>query len=94
MAEESAFSESVIVKAAQVQSRRNFIAPTLAVIIILGVFALFYVFTYTDCKSPKEVTFFILGAASGWVSNILTFYFGSSQGSQAKDKLLAEKDKK
>lgn len=94
MPEESMFSQEVTVASEKVKAHRNFIAPTLAVIIILGVFALFYVFTYTDCKSPKEVTFFILGAASGWVSNILTFYFGSSQGSQAKDKLLAEKEKK
>lgn len=74
-----------------VSGRRNIVAPSIALMTILGVFFLFYVFTYTDCKSPKEITFFILGAASQWVSTILTFYFGSSQGSQAKDKLLTAK---
>ena len=67
----------------------NFTAPSIAFVTVFGVMALFYAFTYTDCKAPKEVTFFILGAASQWVNTILTFYFGSSQGSQAKDNIIA-----
>ena len=70
--------------------RRNFIAPTLAIITTLGVLALFYTLTYTDCKAPKEVTFFILGAASSWVTTILTYYFGSSHGSDKKSDLMAQ----
>ena len=68
----------------------NITAPAIAFVVVAGVMALFYTFTYTDCKAPKEVTFFILGAASQWVNTILTFYFGSSQGSQAKDKIIVE----
>jgi hypothetical protein len=70
--------------------RRNFVAPTLAITTMVGVFVLFYLFSYTQCTAPKEIVFFILGAASQWVNTILTFYFGSSQGSQAKDKIIAE----
>lgn len=70
--------------------RRNFISPILAVITILGVLTLFYTLTYTDVKAPKEVTFFILGAASSWVTTILTYYFGSSHGSDKKSDLLAQ----
>jgi hypothetical protein len=70
-------------------TRINFTAPVIAFLTIVGVMALFYAFVYTDCKAPKEITFFILGAASQWVNTILNFYFGSSQGSQAKDKMLA-----
>ena len=73
-----------------VSGRCNFVAPSLAIITIIGVFFLFYLFTYTDCKAPKEIVFFILGAASQWVNTVLTYYFGSSQGSQAKDKIIAE----
>lgn len=73
-----------------VSGRRNIIAPAIAFATVVGVFVLFYAFTYTECKAPKEIVFFILGAASQWVNTILTFYFGSSQGSQAKDKIIAE----
>ena len=89
---ESTLSNEVMAKPSfkEKLAKINFTAPTIAVMTVVGVFVLFYAFTYTECKAPKEIVFFILGAASQWVNTILTFYFGSSQGSQAKDKIIAE----
>jgi hypothetical protein len=89
---ESELSKEVVMKPTFKErlSKWNFTAPAIAFLTVAGVMALFYAFVYTDCKAPKEVTFFILGAASQWVNTILTFYFGSSQGSQTKDKIFAQ----
>ena len=89
---ESVLSNEVVMKPTfkEKLSKLNFTAPAIAFLTVAGVMALFYAFVYTDCKAPKEVTFFILGAASQWVNTILTFYFGSSQGSQAKDQIIAK----
>jgi hypothetical protein len=71
-------------------NERKYIAPVLSIVTTIGVFSLFAYLTSERCTAPKEVTFYILGSATSALMTILNFYFGSSQGSQAKDKTIAD----
>jgi hypothetical protein len=66
------------------------IIPLLAVTTVLGVFTLFAYLASSSCTAPKEITFYILGAASSYVTTILGYYFGSSRQGHEKDKTIAD----
>jgi hypothetical protein len=72
------------------------IQPTLALLTVLATIALFTFFVIqAGAKDPalnqgqKEIILYILGVLSAAVTQILGYYFGSSQGSTAKDKSIA-----
>lgn len=69
---------------------RSFTVPTLAYLIV-GSFIMLTVGTlmgYTKVDSALAGT--LVGYVSAKCEQVIAFYFGSSHGSQAKDKLLAE----
>lgn len=68
---------------------KEWITPILAIITTLGVFGLFLYLASGSCNAPKEITFYILGASSGFVTTVLGFYFGSSNSGRTKDKTIA-----
>jgi hypothetical protein len=51
---------------------------------------LFAVLIFVDVKpEAKDILIYILGVLSAAVTQILSYYFGSSQGSKDKDRKLA-----
>ena len=54
-------------------------------------FILFYMVIYTTIPADKkDIVIYILGVLSGAVTQVLSYYFGSSKSSQAKDDTLAD----
>jgi len=68
------------------------VSPYLALGTTILTFALFYtlIFDQNMCKDEhsKDVLIYILGVLSAILTQIFSFYFGSSQGSQAKNALI------
>ena len=68
------------------------VSPILAIITTSLAFGLFYLIVFhgdnESIKERKEVIIYILGALSAIVTQIFSFYFGSSQGSSDKNELL------
>lgn len=68
------------------------ISPLLAVLTTLITFVLFYLIIFRDdtkaIKENKEIVLYILGALSAIVTQIFSFYFGSSTGSSTKNDML------
>jgi hypothetical protein len=59
----------------------------LSCIVIAGLFALIWVFMATDIKldqDRKEVLLVLFGAVSAGFGQVMTFWYGSSQGSADK----------
>ena len=72
------------------------IQPTLAMLVVLATIGLFTFFVVQAGsansamnQTQKEIILYILGVLSAAVTQILGYYFGSSQGSVAKDKNIA-----
>ena len=74
------------------------VAPAIvaALLVVVATVALFTFFVIqTGATNPainqaqKEIILYILGVLSAAVTQILGYYFGSSQGSAAKDKSIA-----
>ena len=74
------------------------IASYLAIGTTLLTFFLFYILIFKNeviKPDTKDVVVYILGVLSAIVTQIFSFYFGSSQGSADKNKIIQEmKDKK
>lgn len=69
------------------------ISPILAMGTTILTFALFYIILFDKDKiqpGAKEVILYILGVLSAIVTQIFSFYFGSSQGSSDKNKMLQD----
>ena len=67
------------------------ISPILAIVTTGLTFALFYIIIFrgeTIDQSKKDIILYILGALSAVVTQIFSFYFGSSQGSSDKNDIL------
>jgi len=68
------------------------ITPALAITVVLASFILFTVLIFVDVRpEAKDILIYILGVLSAAVTQILSYYFGSSQGSKDKSDLLALK---
>lgn len=61
---------------------------------IKTVLAIFVVIFGTIAIVFVEVPDMVLGALIGFISSILQYFFGSSTGSAAKDKLIQERQNK
>ena len=68
------------------------ISPILAMGTTVLAFALFYVVIFRDVENQntKELIYYILGVLSAIVTQIFSFYFGSSQGSSDKQQIIRE----
>lgn len=73
---------------------RDILVPLLASVLILGTFlitwALFYIQIPPD---NKDTLFMVLGIVIGYGGNVVTFYFGSSNGSHKKNEIISKMSK-
>ena len=68
---------------------RDWTPKVLAITFTLAFFAiLWFLLGHEIPQSNKEIILILLGALAGAVTTILTYYFGSSRSSQAKDAVL------
>ena len=67
-------------------STATVVACTLVIAACLALAALFF-FPVPDAN--RDPVNLVLGALLGWVGAVITFHFGSSHGSQAKDATIA-----
>lgn len=68
------------------------ITPYLAIAVISSSFVLFAILIFVDVRpEAKDILIYILGVLSAAVTQILSYYFGSSQGSKDKSELMALK---
>jgi hypothetical protein len=59
---------------------------------VLASFILFAILIFVDVRpEAKDILIYILGVLSAAVTQILSYYFGSSQGSKDKSELMALK---
>jgi hypothetical protein len=69
------------------------VTPVLALSILLLTFVLFGVVMFNDTPveaSRKDILIYVLGVLSAIASQIVSYYFGSSQGSKDKSDALKE----
>lgn len=74
------------------------ITPVLAIVVLVATFALFAFVLFdegTIDPTRKDILIYVLGVLSAIATQIVSYYFGSSQGSAAKnsaiDKMLEKK---
>jgi len=62
----------------------------IAIGIVVATFVLFYALLFKDIKdgTAKDVILFVLGCVSSNVTQIVSYYFGSSKSSEDKTKAL------
>jgi hypothetical protein len=70
------------------------VTPVLALGVVTLAFALFGVLLFIEVKpEAKDILIYVMGVLSAAVTQILSYYFGSSQGSKDKSDLLKEQQK-
>jgi hypothetical protein len=70
-------------------STQSFIPPALSVMIVLAWAAVqFFLLTHVIDPTMRELIARVLGTLDGALMLVLSFYFGSSSGSQAKDEMI------
>jgi hypothetical protein len=71
------------------------VTPALALGVVTLSFVLFAILIFVDVQmEAKDILIYILGVLSAAVTQILSYYFGSSQGSKDKDEALEAMVKK
>jgi len=68
------------------------VSPLLALGTVVIVLALFYVLVFSPSTvkgDSKDIVMYILGVLSAVLTQIYSYYFGSSAGSQAKDRTIS-----
>ena len=66
-----------------------FIPPILSVLVVVAwVLVQFFLLNHVIDSSMRELVARVLGTLDGALMLVLSYYFGSSSGSQAKDELL------
>ena len=70
-------------------STNSFVPPALSIMIVLAWAAVqFFLLTHVIEPTMRELIARVLGTLDGALMLVLSFYFGSSSGSQAKDTML------
>jgi len=65
----------------------DWVTPSLAIGITIGFFSLLGLTAFVELHNQQVIDILIGSLGTAWIS-VVTFYFGSSKGSQNKDKLL------
>ncbi len=64
------------------------VTPLIAMGVILLTFILFYVLMFKEVGNEKDIIIYVLGVLSAICTQVISYYFGSSQGSAQKQKQL------
>lgn len=64
------------------------VTPIIAMGVILLTFILFYVLMFKEVGNEKDIIIYVLGVLSAVCTQVISYYFGSSQGSAQKQKQL------
>lgn len=73
---------------------RQNIGPLLALITVVGTFALFALAFFLEVSGAQEkVLFMVIGALSSIATTVVGYYFGSSEGSYNQNEIFQEKMK-
>jgi hypothetical protein len=65
------------------------IGPILALLTVIGTFALFGLAFFLKVDGANEkVLFMVIGALSSIATTVVTYYFGSSEGSARKNEIF------
>ena len=68
---------------------RDIFKYALAALIIIGFFVLLIILVYVDVPDRnQELLYLVIGALIAAFSGIVSYFFGSSLGSQSKDEFL------
>jgi len=70
------------------------VTPILALSVIALTFALFYILMFKQVGTEKDIIIYVLGVLSAVCTQVVSFYFGSSQGSENKQQQLEKLFKK
>jgi len=82
--------EVAITNSANAPLLNKIVTPALALGVVGLSFALFAVLIFVEVKTEaKDILIYILGVLSAAVTQILSYYFGSSQGSKDKEEKLS-----
>jgi len=60
------------------------VTPILALSVIALTFALFYILMFKQVGTEKDIIIYVLGVLSAVCTQVISYYFGSSQGSAQK----------
>jgi hypothetical protein len=81
--------EIAVASSANVPMLNKLVTPLLALGVVALSFILFAILIFVDVKpEAKDILIYILGVLSAAVTQILSYYFGSSQGSKDKEDKL------
>lgn len=64
------------------------VTPILALTVVALTFILFYMLMFKTVGNEKDIIIYVLGVLSAVCTQIISFYFGSSKGSEDKQKQL------
>jgi len=77
--------ETAIATSASAPTINKIVTPVLALGVVALSFILFAILIFVEVKdNAKDILIYILGVLSAAVTQILSYYFGSSQGSKDK----------
>ncbi|MEY2868478.1 MAG: hypothetical protein RIR01_933 [Bacteroidota bacterium] len=60
------------------------ITPILALAVVTLTFILFYILMFREVGNEKDIIIYVLGVLSAVCTQVISYYFGSSQGSAQK----------
>ena len=86
---ESARNREVVIATSEHAPLINkIISPVLAIVVIGLTFTMFYMVLFKNLGVEKDIIIYILGVLSASTTQILSYFFGSSQGSRDKSETI------
>ena len=70
------------------------VTPVLAIFLIALTFVLFYIVLFRQLGAEKDIVIYILGVLSAVVTQVISYYFGSSASSKANGDAIRDMIKK